>query len=125
MNRASALIKQQWKTHAPLTLFSLLMTGFTLFLIVGIFADSRTILGQPAWLKPAKFGLSITAYTISLTWLLGTIRPTRRWVQAIVKVVVWVIITVFTVEMIAITIQAARGTTSHFNFATTDRKSVV
>lgn len=118
MNRARIFIQQQWNTHAPLTLLSLLLTGFTLFLVAGIFVDSRTVLGQPVWMKPVKFGLSLTVYSVSLTWLLGHVRSKRKWVQVIVNSVVWITILAFAFEMVAIAWQAARGTTSHFNFST-------
>lgn len=119
MNQVRTFIQKQWSVHAPLTLFSLLLTGFTVFLIVGIFADSRTILGQPAWLKPAKFGLSFATYTVSITFLMASIRSAGRWIRIAANAVVWVTIGAFAVEMVGITLQAARGTTSHFNFATT------
>jgi hypothetical protein len=113
-----AFFYRLWQVHAPLTLFSLTMALFTLFFVVGIFADGRVITGQPAWLKPAKFGVSITVYTLTLTWLLGFIRTERRWLKRLVNALAWIIITVFVVEMIPITLQVMRGTTSHFNFGT-------
>ncbi|MDQ3398368.1 MAG: hypothetical protein M3511_11490 [Deinococcota bacterium] len=111
-------IRHLWQTHAPLTLFSLLMAAFTLFFAVGILADSRVITGQPAWLKPAKFAVSITIYTLTITWLLGFIQTERRGLKRVVNAIAWIIIAVFVVEMIPIVLQVLRGTTSHFNVAT-------
>jgi hypothetical protein len=60
-----------WQTHAPLTLSALITAFLTLFFIVGIFADPRVITGVPAWLKPTKFGVSITLYSLTLVWTLS------------------------------------------------------
>ncbi len=117
-SRLASFVGRLWCTHAPLTLFALAMTGFTLFFVVGIFADSRAIAGQPAWLKPTKFGLSITIYTATVLWLLGFIRAEKRWIRRSIGAIAWTILTVFVVEMAVIVLQVLRGTTSHFNVAT-------
>jgi hypothetical protein len=102
------------QTHAPLTLSALLTALLTLFFIVGIFADPRVITGAPAWLKPAKFGVSITLYTLTLVWILGFIQGRRR----LVDILSWTVLITFALEWVAILTQVARGTTSHFNVAT-------
>jgi hypothetical protein len=108
------LFHKLWQTHAPLTL-SALVTGLaTLFFIVGLFADPRIITGAPAWLKPAKFGVSITLYSLTLTWMLSFIRERAR----LVAVLGWTVLITFGLEWVAILTQVARGTTSHFNVAT-------
>ena len=113
-----SFLRELWRTHAPLTLLSLVMLGFTLFFIVGIFTDSRVITGAPAWLKPAKFGISIAIYSLTLTWLLGFIRAERLRTQRLVNAIGWITVGVFVVEMVPIVLQVVRGTTSHFNVAT-------
>lgn len=112
--RPSALLRRLWTVHAPLTISVLVTAVFTLFFIVGIFADSRVITGAPAWLKPAKFGISITLYTLTITWILGFIQGHRR----IVNSIGWIVIGTFLLEMVIIITQVVRGTTSHFNIAT-------
>ncbi len=109
---------RMWQVHAPMTLLSLVMAGLTLFFIVGIFADPRVITGAPAWLKPAKFGVSITIYTFTMVWLLGFITTERVWKRRLVRAAGWVIVGTFVAEMVPITLQVVRGTTSHFNVAT-------
>jgi hypothetical protein len=94
------------------------MAAFTLFFVVGVFADSRAITGQPAWLKPTKFGLSIIIYTLTILWLLGHIRSEKRWIGRAVNLIAWTILSVFVVEMAVIVLQVVRGTSSHFNVAT-------
>lgn len=112
------LLRRLWRTHAPLTLFGGLMVVLTLFFVVGIFADPRTITGAPAWLKPAKFGVSITLYSFTMVWLLGFITTDRVWKRRLVSAVGWIIAGTFIAEMLPITLQVVRGTTSHFNIAT-------
>ena len=108
------LYTRLWQTHAPLTLSALLTAFVTLFFIAGLFADPRTITGAPAWLKPVKFGVSITLYSLTLTWMLSFIRGRAR----LVAVLGWTVLVTFGLEWVAILTQVARGTTSHFNVAT-------
>jgi len=118
VNSPVSFVKRLWRTHAPLTLMSLVTAGLTLFFMVGIFADSTVITGVPAWLKPTKFAVSITLYSLTLVWMLGFIeirRPRSRWLIAAIG---WIVTAVFTVEMAGIVLQVLRGTTSHFNVAT-------
>ena len=103
-----------WQTHRPLTLSALITAALTLLFIVGIFADPRVITGAPAWLKPAKFGVSISLYSLTLVWILGLIQGRRR----LVNVLGWTVLVTFGLEWIAIITQVTRGTTSHFNIAT-------
>lgn len=103
-----------WQTHRPLTLSALITAALTLLFIIGIFADPRVITGAPAWLKPAKFGVSISLYSLTLVWILGFIQGRRR----LVNVLGWTVLVTFGLEWVAIITQIARGTTSHFNIAT-------
>ena len=103
-----------WHTHAPLTVSALVTALVTVFFIVGIFADPRVITGTPAWLKPTKFGVSITLYSLTLVWILGFVRGKRRWVS----ILGWTVLVTFALEWLAIITQVVHGTTSHFNVAT-------
>jgi len=76
--------------------------------------DSRTILGINPWIKPMKFASSIAIYVWTLGWLLHYISGRPR----LIRTISWgVVITMFA-EISLITLQSARGTTSHFNIAT-------
>jgi hypothetical protein len=82
--------------------------------IAGLSADPRVITGAPAWLKPAKFAISIAVYVFTLAWVFTLIpewRKTRR-------VVGWATAMTMIVELTIIDLQAYRGTTSHFNVRT-------
>src|SRR5690606_2901110 len=89
----------------------LIVLGLT---AVGLVLDPRVIGGAPAWLKPAKFAASTALYSFTLAWLLGWItgRPRLRRIASHLTAVVFVL------EVGLISLQAARGVTSHFNGAT-------
>lgn len=114
MTSVRHLYTRLWQTHAPLTLSALLTALLTLFFIIGLFADPRTITGAPAWLKPVKFGVSITLYSLTLIWMLSFIRGRAR----LVAVLGWTVLVTFGLEWVAIVTQVVRGTSSHFNVAT-------
>ncbi|MDX8032929.1 hypothetical protein SK803_22150 [Lentzea sp. BCCO 10_0856] len=100
--------------HRPLLVNTLLLFGLALVAAAGIFLDDRTLLGEPLWLKPMKFGLAFGVYSGTLSWVLSTLTRARKFG--------WWMGTVFAVaafaEVGAITFQAARGTFSHFNTST-------
>jgi hypothetical protein len=75
---------------------------------------ATVVTGVPAWVKPAKFAISISIYAFTFAWLLGFVEGHSRLLRLIANVTVVSII----VEMAAIVTQAARGTTSHFNIST-------
>jgi hypothetical protein len=81
--------------------------------LVGLVVDPRSIGGAPAWLKPAKFGVSTALYLVALRWMLGVVRGHRRLLTAIAAV----LLVGLSFELAAIALQVVRGTTSHFNTA--------
>ncbi|MET9631907.1 hypothetical protein ABZX92_31030 [Lentzea sp. NPDC006480] len=100
--------------HRPLLVNTLLMLGLAVASAVGILVDDRTLLGDPIWLKPLKFGLAFALYSGTLSWLLSTLTRGRRtgwWMGTLFAVAAFA-------EVAAITLQAARGTFSHFNTST-------
>ncbi|MBV8706541.1 MAG: hypothetical protein JO028_05085 [Acidobacteriaceae bacterium] len=106
--------RKLWKESKALTALSVVMlTAFALS-TAGIVLDPRTITGVPAWLKPAKFAISIAIYAGTLAWMFQYITVGRRFVRwlGIITAAVGVI------EIVIIDLQAARGTTSHFNATT-------
>jgi hypothetical protein len=76
--------------------------------------DSRTILGINPWIKPMKFSVSIAIFVWTLAWYLRYVSERRRTVQ----IISWVVAISMLSEIVCITLQPARGTTSHFNVAT-------
>lgn len=100
--------------HRPLMALTALMVVTTIVSAGGLLFDDRMLTGQPIWLKPLKFSVSIALYTLTWAWLLSLQRRQRRWV--------WWSGTVATLllglEMVIIIGQVVRGRTSHFNNAT-------
>lgn len=100
-----------WRVNALLVILGLAMGALSLATLAGIFLDPAVITGAPAWVKPSKFALSFTIYAFTLVWLLGYLPGRRR----LVRVVAVVTTVTALVEIGAITFQAWRGKTSHFN----------
>jgi hypothetical protein len=100
-----------WRNDAPLTATAGVMVVALVACAVGLVLDPRLVTGAPVWLKPAKFAVSIAAYCLTLAWLFGYIPAfvrTRR-------IVGWGSAAAMLLELGIISLQAARGTTSHFN----------
>lgn len=109
-----AALRRAWAANRSLTLLGVLMFGTLAASLIGLLFDPRLISGVPAWLKPFKFSVSIAIYSFTLIWMLGFIEG-RRWLVGAISVVT---LLGFVVEMVAIIVQVARGTISHFNAAT-------
>jgi len=112
--RAQALLRAAFAANAPLLIVgfgSLVLLAAT---VVGLLVDPRVITGAPAWLKPAKFAVSIAIYSFTLLWFLARVRGHAR----LVRLVSYGTALGFLVEVVAIVGQVVRGRTSHFNVAT-------
>ena len=81
---------------------------------VGLIADPRQITGNPAWLKPLKFAVSIAVYCATLAWLLTLVQGRRR----LVRTAAWATGVALALELALIVLQVVRGTASHFNAST-------
>jgi hypothetical protein len=106
-----AQLVRLWRIDAPLTATAGIMVGVLAACAVGLVLDPRLVTGAPVWLKPAKFAVSITVYSLTLVWLFSYIPAfvrTRR-------IVGLATLGAMLLEMGIIALQAARGTTSHFN----------
>lgn len=109
-----AIAAALWRTSPSLTVTGLLMLPVLAVALVGLWLDPRTITGAAAWLKPAKFAVSIAIYTLTLAWVF-TYLP--AWVRTR-RIVGRITAATMVVEIGIIVLQAARGTTSHFNVGT-------
>ena len=108
------MLKNLWRSSPPLTATGLAMLVVLAGAIAGLLLDPRTITGAPAWLKPAKFAVSIAVYTWTLAWIF-TLIPEWRRTRLVVG---WTTAVTLVLEMVIIVGQAARGQASHFNVAT-------
>jgi hypothetical protein len=109
-----ALARRAWKLNAPLTLLGVMMVGTLLAALVGLVVDHQVITGAPAWLKPAKFAISVTIYCFTFVYLLQFVRGHQRLVTFVANATAVALL----VEMVIIVGQVFRGTTSHFNYST-------
>ena len=111
---SGTLLQRAWEANWPLTFVGGTMVLVFLAALAGILLDHRIITGAPAWLKPAKFAISVSIYCFTFVWLLGFVEKRRRLARFAANVTAVSIIA----EMAVILMQAARGTTSHFNMTT-------
>jgi hypothetical protein len=76
--------------------------------------DGRTVMGVNPWIKPMKFAISIAIYLFTMAWILWEL-PVRAEMKRRIN---WILAVTLVIEIFLITMQAARGVTSHFNRAT-------
>jgi hypothetical protein len=82
--------------------------GLVCFVLMQV--DHRMIMGVNAWLKPLKFFLAVGI----MIWTMGWILPYLRNSLMVKRFAIGLVITMF-FENALIFLQAARGTTSHYN----------
>lgn len=97
----------------------LFCTGGVMLLLLVIatllsIGDPRLVAGINPWIKPMKFMTSITIFLWTVAWFMPDTEPRPR-ARAMVR---WTIASAMAIEIVIITMQAWRGTTSHFNVAT-------
>jgi hypothetical protein len=97
-----------------LTILGFVMAADLVLTLCGLVVDRRVITGAPAWLKPAKFALS----TMIAAWSFAfCIASTTVWPR-VTRALDIALAVGLAIEIVLIDMQAARGTTSHFNVAT-------
>jgi len=87
-----------------------------LFLALALMApfDQRIVTGINPWIKPMKFSFSNAAFLWTAGWFQGYLLG-PRWAKRLVS---FGISLAMLAEIVLITLQAARGTTSHYNVTT-------
>ncbi len=89
---------------------ALVNLGLLLIVLVGLVIDERVVTGAPVWLKPVKFASSVSVFMLSIAWMVQPLPPSTG-VRRASTAIGWLL----TLEVLVISMQAARGTTSHFN----------
>ncbi|WP_030439043.1 hypothetical protein [Actinoplanes subtropicus] len=102
------------KLHRPLLVLTGVMAVLAVVTAAGIFLDPRVLTGAPIWVKPFKFAVSLAVYGLTIAWMLSVL-PRRSRVGEAAAVV---IVAVAVIEEAIVVLQAARGTTSHYNQTT-------
>ena len=119
------------QSHSPLTLVRRIFTtqpilfrsGVAMLVLAvlgsaGLLLDERTVNGINLWIKPIKFLVSVGVYQISLAAFFLALSPlANRSVAG--RYIVWTSLGAGWFEVLYIAIQAARGTTSHWNYSST------
>ena len=113
-NSGRTLLQRAWRANRPLTVLGVAMIPVFLATLAGVLLDHRVVTGVPAWLKPAKFAISVSVYCFTFVWLLGFVESRPRLARFAANMTV----VSFILEMTVILTQAARGATSHFNLTT-------
>jgi hypothetical protein len=113
-HRRGPAVPSTW--HRPLTWFAGAMAVWAVISAVGLVIDPRTLAGDPIWAKPLKFTVSLILYAVTLAWMLSLVeRPRLRragWWAGTIGAAASL------VEIVVISIQVVRGTSSHFNVST-------
>jgi hypothetical protein len=122
MSRSPGNPERPWSTalaagfaSAPaLTVLGFIMAADLVLTMFGLAVDRRLITGAPAWLKPAKFAFSTMIAAWSFAFCIASTSIWPRLTRALDVILAGALL----LEIVLIDMQAARGTTSHFNFAT-------
>jgi len=109
------LFAEIYRKQPLVTAVAVVHVILALVMLVGLAVDSRSILGLNPWLKPFKFSVSIAIYLFTIALFMSYLPLNEKWS---VRVGGTIAITML-IEIILISMQAARGTTSHFNTTTT------
>ncbi len=101
------------KRNTVLYWYGWLTFAGTLICLVLIRLTDTIVLGINAFIKPAKFFVSIAIFCWTMAWYMIYLNQQRK-----VKVYSWMVVLVMTYELFVITWQAANGRLSHFNIST-------
>jgi hypothetical protein len=110
------LLSEALRRHRALTLFGLLMWVAMLPTLVAWGLDERTLRGVSVWAKPLKFMASIGLFSLCTAWFIGLLAPAQRHSRT-VQLMAWTLLIAGALEITYITLQAALGQASHFNFS--------
>lgn len=110
----STFFTWSWTINPALTILGTAMLVTLAVSLIGLVVDHRTITNAPAWLKPAKFAISLTLYAFTLAWLLQFIQSLPLAVSILSFATMFILIA----ETGIVVLQVVRGTTSHFNVGT-------
>ncbi len=107
-------ISEVYRRQPVLAVAGIIHVSLALIMLLGLAIDSRSILGLNPWVKPLKFAVSLAVYLFTIALFMSYFPSGSRLLSlASVTIVVTIIL-----ETALISMQALRGTTSHFNIST-------
>jgi hypothetical protein len=112
--RLARFVAELYRRNPLLTFIGWLHIVLLLAALAGYATDDRIVMGVNAWQKAIKYMASIALYLWTLSWFSRYIRR-PRWLFRTLSIVVAV---TMMVESACLLLQAARGTTSHYNVST-------
>ncbi|MDQ7745510.1 hypothetical protein [Hydrogenophaga pseudoflava] len=112
----SALLREALERQRTLSIAALLIWAAMLPAMVALGLDERTVRDVNVWVKPLKFMASIGLFWLSTAWFIGLLPEAQRR-HASVRALVAVALGAGLFEVVYITLQAALGQASHFNFS--------
>ena len=109
-----AFLTDLYRKQPAITVAAWIHVGLALLMLVGLLVDQRSILGLNPWVKPLKFAVSIAIYLFTIALFISYLPSWGRRLEWVSLVIAGTLL----VEIVLISMQALRGTTSHFNSAT-------
>lgn len=107
-------LEKMWDTSPLMTGVAFVHIILVIACLFGLAIDTRTLLGEPVWIKPLKFAISGAIYCGTIAWMM-TFITSRRWVS---RAIAGVSAVLMAGEIAGVVIQASRGVRSHYNFTT-------
>jgi len=107
-------VQELYRRNHILCLVAAANLTLTIVFTVLMALDGRTLLGRNVWTKPWKFAISIAIFAGTMGWILPSLSLDNR----IERAVSLIIGSAMTIEIVLISMQAARGVASHFNDST-------
>src|SRR4051812_40499759 len=99
------LWRRAWSLSPILAVSTAVMLMGAVCTAAGLVLDSRQLVGEPVWMKPTKFYVSLAIYDATILYLLSFLSGRSRFVRAVGAILA----VCGGLEMVAITLQAARG----------------
>ena len=109
----SELFNNLWQNQKPLMLAGIGFLVATIILAVLMQFDSTQVLGINRWIKPIKFASSSAIFLLTVAVYLYYLQGFEKSKS----IIAWGTLVIMIAEVFLIIMQAARGTTSHFNIA--------
>jgi hypothetical protein len=112
----SGILRELLARHRTLAIFGFAMALAMLPALLALALDGRELRGVSVWVKPLKFMAATSLFALTLAWFTGLVDPARRHHRALQWMAGLAMGTAFA-EVAYITLQAALGQGSHYNFS--------